>query len=117
MIDSLLLFLYFLPRLLAQRLLKWLERILCMAADTPTGTVFKFDPATTGWRRPRGRPHTRKTDVLRSDLEDLGESLDRAQEMAQSRSTWRRLVWWFLRPQRLTGMRLRQVGYQSTCTV
>ena len=81
-----------LPRLLAQRRLRWFGHVLRMPEDNPTKAIFDFNPTTAGWRRPRGRPHTRWTDVLEGDLELLGVALNRARDLALDRPSWRHLV-------------------------
>ena len=81
-----------LPRLLAQRRLRWLGHMLRMPGELPTKHLLFFTPTASGWRRPRGRPHTRWMDVVAEDLNQLGISMDDASELAQDRPSWRRTV-------------------------
>jgi hypothetical protein len=81
-----------LPRLLAQRRIRWLGHMLRMSDEMPTKRVLDFNPTASGWRRPRGRPHTRWMDVVIEDLNQHDISMDDASELALDRPSWRRIV-------------------------
>ena len=81
-----------LQRRMAQRRLRWLGHMLRMDVDHPTLKIFNFEPQLENWRRPRGRPRSRWSDVVRDDLSDLDTSFARARESAMDRNSWRRLV-------------------------
>ena len=69
--------------------LRWLGHILRAGPDCFVHRIFLEEMEG---RRPRGRPRTRWRDVVGNDLELLGVDLERVEEMAEDRSSWRRLV-------------------------
>lgn len=79
-------------RLAAQRRIRWLGHLLRLPLEHPTRAIFSFDPAAAGWKRPRGKPHTRWLDVIKKDLQYQGLTLEDAADLAQDRGHWRALV-------------------------
>ena len=78
--------------LAAQRRVRWLGHVLRLSPDHPTRAMLDFDPGGAGWRRPRGAPRTRWRDVLADDLLRVGVDIGSAEDLAQNRAEWRRLV-------------------------
>ena len=78
--------------LAAQRRVRWLGHILRLPQDHPTLAIHAFDPAAAGWRRPRGAPRTRWSDVIAQDLRTCGIDPADAEVLAQNRSRWREIV-------------------------
>ena len=79
-------------RLLAQRRVRWFGHVLRLPESHPTRRLTDFDPASAGWRRPRGAPRTRWVDVLRRDLERVGVRWEEAPALACDRTGWRTVV-------------------------
>ena len=78
--------------LAGQKRLRWYGHLQRLSPDHPTRIVADFDPAASGWRRPRGAPRTRWRDVIAADLRQLGLTIADAEHIAQDRLQWRRLV-------------------------
>lgn len=51
-------------RLTAQHSTRWFDHILRLHPDNPTKAI-QFDPQATGWKRPQGKPRTRRLVVIR----------------------------------------------------
>ena len=79
-------------RLLAQGRVRWFGHALRLPACHLPRRMMAFDPASVGWRRPRGAPRTRWLDVIKKDLAQVGVHLEDAPSMAADRVEWRGLV-------------------------
>ena len=78
--------------LLAKRRVLWFGHVLRSPDSHPTRRLVDFDPASAGWRRPRGAPRTRWLDVFRKDLERADIRWEEAPVLARDRREWRRIV-------------------------
>ena len=79
-------------RLAAMRRVRWYGHLQRLPPQHPTKAMLDFDPGLEGWRRPRGAPRTRWLDVVTQDLQLCGITIADAQQLAQDRPAWRRLV-------------------------
>ena len=79
-------------RIAAMRRVRWYGHLLRLPPHHPTKAMLDFNPAQEGWRRPRGAPRTRWLDVVAQDLQLCGTTLAAAQQLAQDRPSWKRLV-------------------------
>ncbi|KAI8493701.1 hypothetical protein Bbelb_286220, partial [Branchiostoma belcheri] len=59
---------------------------------TSKQAILNFSPQSAGWKRPRGPPRTRWSDVLAKDLALVNITHEEAQGLAQDRSRWKEVV-------------------------
>ena len=83
---------------LAQRTLRWYGHLLRMPPDTPTRTIFDFDPVLHGGKRPRGRPPTGWKDTTGAFLV-MADIQEDVHILARDRSKWRHHVASLLTPE------------------
>lgn len=70
--------------------LQWLGKILRMDDNRIPRRIYEWTPSGT---RPRGRPRSRWTDLVKRDLRECGvQSIEEAELEAQDRRAWQRLV-------------------------
>ncbi|XP_065578655.1 uncharacterized protein LOC136039099 [Artemia franciscana] len=74
------------------RSLRWYGHLLCPPISTPKRIISDFNPSENGWKRPRGRPHTRWADVINQRLLNRNINPNEAPSLALDRATWRRLT-------------------------
>ncbi|KAI8486243.1 hypothetical protein Bbelb_359590 [Branchiostoma belcheri] len=79
-------------RVAAMRRVRWYGHVLRLPPDHPTRAILNFSPQSAGWKRPRGAPRTRWTDVLAKDLALANITPEEAQGVAQARSRWREVA-------------------------
>ncbi|KAI8496714.1 hypothetical protein Bbelb_253690 [Branchiostoma belcheri] len=79
-------------RVAAMRRVRWYGHVLRLPPDHPTRAILNFSPQSAGWKRPRGAPRTRWTDVLAKDLALVNITPEEAQGLAQNRSRWREVA-------------------------
>ncbi|KAI8494385.1 hypothetical protein Bbelb_276110 [Branchiostoma belcheri] len=79
-------------RVAAMRRVRWYGHVLRLPPDHPTRAILNFSPQSAGWKRPRGAPRTRWTDVLAKDLALVNITPEEAQGLAQTRSRWREVA-------------------------
>ena len=48
--------------------LRWYGHILRLSLSTPARIIPDFNPSENGWKHPRGRPRTRRADVISQRL-------------------------------------------------
>ncbi|KAI8517778.1 hypothetical protein Bbelb_037950 [Branchiostoma belcheri] len=79
-------------RVAAMRRVRWYGHLLRLPPDHPTRAILNFSPQSAGWKRPRGAPRTRWTDVLAKDLALANITPEEAQGLAQDRPRWREVA-------------------------
>ncbi|KAI8510934.1 hypothetical protein Bbelb_118500 [Branchiostoma belcheri] len=79
-------------RVAAMRRVRWYGHVLRLPPDHPTRAILNFSPQSAGWKRPRGAPRTRRSDVLAKDLALANITPKEAQGLAQDRSRWKEVV-------------------------
>ncbi|KAI8518905.1 hypothetical protein Bbelb_021620 [Branchiostoma belcheri] len=79
-------------RVAAMRRVRWYGHVLRLPPDHPTQAILNFSPQSAGWKRPRGAPRTRWSDVLAKDLALVNITHEEAQGLAQDRSRWKEVV-------------------------
>ncbi|KAI8512856.1 calcium ion binding [Branchiostoma belcheri] len=79
-------------RVAAMRRVRWYGHVLRLPPDHPTQAILNFSPQSAGWKRPRGAPRTRWSDVLAKDLALVNITPEEAQGLAQDRSRWKEVV-------------------------
>ena len=92
-------------RIAAMRRVRCYGHLLRLHPHHPTRAMLDFNPAQEGWRCPRGAPRTRWLDAVAQDLQLYGMTLAAAQQLAQARPSWLRLV------ARVGSTLLKQVDY------
>uniref|UniRef100_A0A3B3HVR8 ribonuclease H n=1 Tax=Oryzias latipes TaxID=8090 RepID=A0A3B3HVR8_ORYLA len=78
--------------LVAQRRIRWFGHLLRFTSYHPTRAIFEFNPGAAGWKRPRGKPRTRWTDVIAGDVKPYGVAMKDTELLAQDRKAWKTLV-------------------------
>ena len=75
--------------LLRQRRLRWFGRLHRMPSSLPVRRVYVFNPNIHGWKRPRGRPKTRRADSIKHDLNFAGLDTINAAQVVFDRPQWK----------------------------
>ncbi|XP_065573911.1 uncharacterized protein LOC136035882 [Artemia franciscana] len=72
--------------------LRWYGHLHRLPLSTPARIISDLNPSENGWKRPRGKPHTRWADVVNQRLLNRNITPNEAPSLALDRATWRRLT-------------------------